>query len=125
MRLLRISKSSHANKVAFLGAQAFLTGSICRHLNPAAGFSSVSVGSTKPHSKGFVTNSFPRGGMGNSIISGSSSSSRLFSTMDGPSLTNVNKEVGSLLPAMHSQSGWCHYGSWTTISLFDSKSVRV
>ena len=103
MRLLRTSKSSNANKLAFLGAQAFLTGSICRHVNPAAGFSSVSIGSTDTHFK-YFTNSGNNRVMVRSATgarpTASASNSRLFSgTMDGPTLTNVNKEVGSFLPS--------------------------
>jgi hypothetical protein len=100
MRLLRPSKPSSANKLVFLGAQAFLTGSICRYLNPAAGFSSVSVGTTTNNSNHFTTTTtpFPNGGVLRSpasVQSTSGSSSRLFASMSGPTLTNVNKEVCS------------------------------
>ena len=97
MRFFRTSKSSNSNKLVFLGAQAFL----CRYSNPCAAFSTVSVGSTSTTAH---TNHFPKpianGGVANSRspINRSNtcgrSSSKLFSSMEGPTMTNVDKQVG-------------------------------
>lgn len=78
----------NTNKLAFLGAQVFLTGSICRHMNPAAAFSTLSTAANSNH---FATIHSPIGAHSNS--KGSVTSTSLFSTMDGPTLTNVDKQV--------------------------------
>jgi len=101
MRLIRpSSSSSNANKLAFFGAQAFLTGSIGRYLDPTAAFSSGSIGSTTAHCNQFSTTVANGSRIPSSAIERSSSrggsSSRLFSSMDGPTLTNIDKEVCSL-----------------------------
>jgi len=87
MRLVRVSKSSNTKKLAFLGAQAFLTGSICRYVNSAAGFSSLSTTASNRFTNTETMRPSPmiRNNMG-------TSSTRLFSTADGPTLTNVDKE---------------------------------
>ena len=100
MNLFRTSSSSssNANKLALFGAQAFLTGSIGRYLGPTAAFSSVSFGSTTAHSNHFSTIATNGSPLNSSVIVRSSfrgSNSRLFSGMDGPTLTNVDKEVCS------------------------------
>ena len=78
----------NTNKLAFLGAQVFLTGSICRHVNPAAAFSSLSTVANSNH---FATIHSPIVAHSNS--KGSVTSTSLFSTMGGPTLTNVDKQV--------------------------------
>mmetsp|Transcript_19189 Transcript_19189/g.47792 ORF Transcript_19189/g.47792 Transcript_19189/m.47792 type:complete len:200 (+) Transcript_19189:98-697(+) len=85
MRLLSVSKSSNTKKLAFLGAQAFLTGSICRYVNPAAGFSSLASSNRFANNDSIRTSPISsRSTMGTSI------SSRLFSSVEG--LTNVDKQ---------------------------------
>mmetsp|Transcript_19628 Transcript_19628/g.42688 ORF Transcript_19628/g.42688 Transcript_19628/m.42688 type:complete len:204 (+) Transcript_19628:85-696(+) len=88
MKLLRKSFGT-ANKVAFIGAQAFLTGSICRYLDSAAGFSSVR--STNHHFS-TMANKDTNGQIPPSTTGARSRSSRLFAGMSGPQLMNIDKE---------------------------------
>mmetsp|Transcript_26784 Transcript_26784/g.62604 ORF Transcript_26784/g.62604 Transcript_26784/m.62604 type:complete len:209 (+) Transcript_26784:139-765(+) len=94
MKLLYKSSSRNANKLAFIGAQAFLSGSICRYLHPASAFSGVSsaVGSTNHFSAMANSNSQGNNSPIPAISRNSGRSSRLFSTIDGPQLMNVDKE---------------------------------
>ena len=93
MRIFRTSKRPHSNKLAFLGAQAFL----CRYACPCAAFSSVSVRSTshnnqfsKPIANGGLAQSWATN---NRFSTSGRGSSKLFASMSGPTLTNVDKEV--------------------------------
>ena len=101
MRLVRVSKSSNTKKLAFLGAQAFLTGSICRYVNSAAGFSSLSTTASNRFTNTETMRPSPmiRNNMG-------TSSTRLFSTADGPTLTNVDKEVSYECFVLRRVDGW-------------------
>ena len=77
----------NTKKLAVLGAQAFLTGSVCRYVNPVVGFTSLSTASNR-----FTNNHAIHSSPTSNRIMGSVST-RMFSSVEG--LTNVDKQVSS------------------------------